>query len=387
MGLLGGSTLEKRPSALLETLDPISVGTADFDVQLTGKAGIRPWTIKVANESPYALRVDVGGYQDWIGPWIADVMPTGGATVMHVHPVILGASLPDAPQSTLLVTLAPQGEQFPGTYPMALSRQSSTWGKQTLVGQLTGAAGATVGPQTLPVPAGTQSIGFYVRLDSGRSVPQEIIITGTQGQQNYVITTTPSTTGGAQWFPYASASDSSVDVTMIAALGTSAIDVLASPVVEAINIQETSGTRLPVTLFDPASGLAITTGASPSGRGPSIGVSLFDATPAPWQAAAASTTIDGSSVANGATLTLVAAVAAQKVYVHAVDFKLNAAGNFLLDRSDGTRVAVGDASGVGAQAIDWDGHGVAGAANTALRINNNSGASITLLGTVGYTQQ
>lgn len=110
-------------------------------------------------------------------------------------------------------------------------------------------------------------------------------------------------------------------------------------------------------------------------------------TPAPWQAAAASAVLDGSTVANGATLTLVAALAGEFVYVHDVDLKLNAAGNFLLDRSDGTRVAAGQAPSAGLPAIAWDGKGIAGLGNTALRVNNNSGASITVLGTVGYNQQ
>lgn len=169
MGYFGPQTRDRPPSALLEALNPITVAAADFDVQLVTKAGIRPWKVKIANESPYAVRVELAGYIDWIGPWTADVVPTGGATVMHVHPIVLGAALPPTPQSVLLVTLAPQGEDFPGTYPVALVRQASTYQQIVPLVITPGDSGIyTIQPNTVltnavfPIPANVQSVRWSI---------------------------------------------------------------------------------------------------------------------------------------------------------------------------------------------------------------------------------
>jgi hypothetical protein len=80
----------------------------------------------LANESPYALQVSYGqGRSRWLGAWTADTFALQlGIQSLTLKPAVVG-SLINAPSSVLLVTLAQQGEQFEGTYPMALTRQTN----------------------------------------------------------------------------------------------------------------------------------------------------------------------------------------------------------------------------------------------------------------------
>jgi len=114
------------------------------------------------------------------------------------------------------------------------------------------------------------------------------------------------------------------------------------------------------------------------------------ATPAPWQAARLSAGNPGAlvAVAGGARATLVPAVAAQRIYVFDVDLVFGAAlaaPDVLLDSGAGTNVIA--IVGPPGQSFFLNRAGVPSqAVNQPLQLLNNTGAGITFVHTVTYTQ-
>lgn len=84
-----------------------------------------PWAkLKVANESPYDLSIQIAGTLHQLGPQTADLYNLYGANFIDVVAQLL-VSAASAPSAELELTWAHQDEAIPGTYPMALSREMS----------------------------------------------------------------------------------------------------------------------------------------------------------------------------------------------------------------------------------------------------------------------
>lgn len=247
-----------------------------------------------------------------------------------------------------------------------------------LLGTITTVGNGDTVSASFPIRPGTQGIAYiFYSGASGFNAPLQIQAGGDQTHQLNLFAggaglPAPNSAGSGRWYPVDKNANCSV-TSNTGSVGTTKAQVAFFALT-----------------YDPTS-IINDTLSSQSIFGDGAGnlqVTQEFATPAPWQAAITSAVVDGSTVANGATLTLVAALVGEFVYVHDVDLKLNAAGNFVIDRSDGSRVAAGQAPSAGLPAIAWDGRGGAGlVAGLSLRINNNSGASITVLGTVGYAQK
>lgn len=129
------------------TLDPVTVGSSPFTVPLwsAGQLGSPPSAVRVANESPYALQISVAGSDHWLQAWTADVYPAQGAGKILVSPSLLTTAAAP-PSSQLLVSVAEQGETFPGAYPLALDRVTSISAGTVDIGTITGPVTISGGP-------------------------------------------------------------------------------------------------------------------------------------------------------------------------------------------------------------------------------------------------
>lgn len=298
----------------MQPLAAITITGADFDIALVPDgiaAAIPPDRIKVANESPFALQLGLGGYIDWLPAWTVDVVPVRGVTSMHVHPVPLTSPMPAPPWSTLLVTTIAPYEAVAGTFPASLDRLSAAYSEQTLVANVSAGANATVTKPSLSVPAGTQSIGYLVRSDAGNDTPQLVTIQGTQSRNDYTTARPQSNIGGVNWYPF-STTDTSVDVTLHASVvNPSSIDVLASPLALAVDITNPFGNLLDVLITDPSSNtpLGVDNSGTPQA---SLLVSMVDANPAVWQSPALIARF-ASSVAAGGTGIVIAAAGGKQL--------------------------------------------------------------------------
>lgn len=323
-----------------------------------------------------------------IPPWtygavvpLPDGIRQANATLTPTVPAVAGPPVPII-QASLTWT-----DQVLPADPGHLLQQSQ-YGQQTLVANIAGAANHTIGPKTFAVPAGTQSIGFLVREDGSNAIPQSLTIQGTQSRQNYVLTTTFSTTSGVQWFNFSSASDSSVDVTLITnVLNPSSVDVLASPLVMAPDVVVAVGNVLPVELTD-GSGNPIAID-NPSAGVRSVGVSLFDATPAPWQASTNSAS-QNTSINAGATATFIAASGSTKTYMHGYAYGTdgaNAAGRITVKESVSGTVRLDlDANATRGQIAVGTLSGTPTAASNGLSITNGGGAASFIAANQAFTQ-
>lgn len=166
--------------------------------------------------------------------------------------------------------------------------QQSQYGSQVVIGTVKGGANTVVGPQNIAVPAGTMSIGYLVRSDAGNDTPRTVVISGHQAGSEYASSAPTSNIGGPQWFLFA-ASDTSIDVTLTTnASNPSAVDILASPLVEVLDIVQAFGTLANVALWSGTGATGPLTIDNPSSGILLLGVSMAEAVPAPWQAAATS---------------------------------------------------------------------------------------------------
>jgi hypothetical protein len=125
VSLFGPPAPQKPASSNLFPLDPIPITGADVAVQLAGFV-FAPGRVLLDNESPYLLRVTIGGGRFYLRAWTSNVFPTGGSAEMQVHPIALTTPLPLSPSASLLVTLVPHGEEVPGIYPMEATRQANS---------------------------------------------------------------------------------------------------------------------------------------------------------------------------------------------------------------------------------------------------------------------
>lgn len=285
-------------------------------VNLTGLGGQAQKAL-IANESVWALQVFAGGVQKWIRAWDMDVIDVSGTTQMRFVPSLL-TSTANAPSSSVLITLAFAGEDFPGQYPAPADRVASiSAGSVTVQGtatvaiagtgntvQLAGgstvaisgtptvqfAAGQAVtitagtvniqnapgtnlsvvttqthlgtfqgaggGPTNVPIPAGVHVIGV---LNVGSTITALTISGHTTGTQYNVNPPIPvsalAVNGGPTYYQIASAEDTSVDVSWTGLNVNAKFFLYAVPDTTIVYVQANPGTTLPADVTDRATRL------------------------------------------------------------------------------------------------------------------------------------
>lgn len=237
--------------AAVIALQPITITGSPQTVnlaQLLPRFGGQVAPMRFANESPYALQLQLGGDVHWIDPWTVDVFtPAQRVTSFLVTPSILTSPLPSVPSSVVLVTLAEGSETFAGSYPSSLLRQSAAYGQPQLIASLVSPGNNT---GTITLPAGTQSLAIVTQIQSGD-------------------TSFMSLTGASSGFVYYSQ-----------ALGSSAFEIIGveSAIDQQLTYQVAHGTGAGAAFF-------ITALTSPP-------PSFIERTPASWQVPTTVTTIN-----------------------------------------------------------------------------------------------
>lgn len=90
-------------------------------IQAPGTTG--QWAkLKIANESPYDLTIQIAGASEELGPQVANVYPLNGANFIDITAMAL-QPVAGAPAAQLQLTWAQSDETIEGTYPMALVRE------------------------------------------------------------------------------------------------------------------------------------------------------------------------------------------------------------------------------------------------------------------------
>jgi len=116
-----------------------------------------PWRqVKIANESPYDLSLQIAGITDELGAWTANVWDVNGTNFIDVTATAL-QPIAGSATSVIELTLAGPGETIDGTYPVALVRQANVQSPQTQLGDLVFPVGTST-QTTDPVPAGTHAL-------------------------------------------------------------------------------------------------------------------------------------------------------------------------------------------------------------------------------------
>lgn len=129
---------------------PISVDLNKFSA-----IGSSPCEVKLTNESPLTLLVTIGQDQHNLAAWTVDKFPLCAQTTFLVSPSQIQAPAPTgAPSNTLLVTVAPDGETIPGTFPAPLPRMGVT-----ILAPGTAAVGSINAVLSTVTVAGTINIG------------------------------------------------------------------------------------------------------------------------------------------------------------------------------------------------------------------------------------
>lgn len=255
--------------------------------------------------------------------------------------------------------------------------QQTTTSQQTIVASLSVAAGQQTGFQTVSVPAGTQSIGYIVRSDGTNVTPSVLAIIGVQSDNEYTGTTPPNDIGGAQWYPFA-VTDTQVQLNLGApAGGPSHVDFLASPLVLALDVQQSFGT-VPTAALTDSAGTPITIDTSSNGSR-LVGVSLADANPATWQVVNANGSIGTGGINAAATLTVIPAGGANvRTRLRKVEFEVVAAASSVLQIECPAGTARAVVNGAVGQRVNLDFDYLDCGLNAAVAIHNtgasNSGA-------------
>lgn len=253
------------------------------------------YPIRIANESPYQCTVTAVAKSISLEPYSVDVLEPSQTVTLLAATFLALSTLPAAPVSQLVVTLAEVGEDFPGSYPMPLPRQAATFSPGPVLQHITGVAGQH---QTIdiPIPAGTQQIGWQVDgLDDDGLGPTSVAIVGDQSGDSY----------GTWNFPFLQPMYS----------------VPLSPV----------DTSISVTVFPrTAHGYGIYVLAWSIGMPPSNGAAL-------WQAANLRPIAIAATLTAGTAgrLLLLGGVAGQVIYMHSASLGFDAAPGNSVSLSDG----------------------------------------------------
>lgn len=167
--------------------------------------------------------------------------------------------------------------------------QQVTTQQQTVIGTITAGVGATVS-QDFAVPAGSLAIGFAVRSQTDPTggsfdTPQLVEIIGDQTNQVYFDTGAATNTSVLS--APLDTSDTSVTCNVKGSgAHRSQVDFLAWPVLPVMSVRQNPGdTALNAVLLETGTSIAIDTDNPAAGQF-ELGVSMFHATPALWQAAA-----------------------------------------------------------------------------------------------------
>lgn len=164
-----------------QTLAPITLTSSDMDVDLTNGGRLRrPATAKVANLSSYILQLTFNGHNDYLRPSETNVFPTEGATIMHVHPVTGVGS------GTLLVAVASDNVEFPGTWPIMNNRPTGVPVNQTI----SVPSGTS---ESFTIQAGSVYLTLLLSPTNGKCA---YTLTGDQTGQQYLNETIPPVAGG-----------------------------------------------------------------------------------------------------------------------------------------------------------------------------------------------
>lgn len=109
---------------MLQSLSPTTLTGNNQRISLPSESF--PTQLRLANESPYALKILLAGDTHWLNPWMIDRFLTPSKLAFFdIVPTILASNvLSTAPSSTLLVTYAQQGDDIPGVYPLPIPHSS-----------------------------------------------------------------------------------------------------------------------------------------------------------------------------------------------------------------------------------------------------------------------
>lgn len=350
------------------------------------------WAIRVSNESAYALQIQIAGDTHWLDPWTADVWtPAQKVTQITVMPTTL-ISISGAPAVSLLITLAEEGESFPGVYPMALTREISGSVQavdtpEVLINTVHTPRNVTTN-LTITVDPAVQ--GLIINTPSANSAFQSLVVNGATTNTLYysAFAISPNNFELPVSFGINPSVDSSYILTWVYSGGTSATDtwLVGAATASRWNYSHILG---------PAAGGEYSIVGVDRGRGNfpagQMLVSLTDAQSAPWQAALSFTEFE-TQVNAGATNTVIAAPGGAKViYLHSIWV-------WILSRPANSKLVFRDSVGptslahlpeitgnLGPWNFDLKGVPLT-SSSSALQINNpGAGNSDFAIGTIAYT--
>lgn len=167
----------------MRALAPITVTGADLDVALVPDGISAAWTpgsVRVANQSRFALQCTLGADFHLLEPWTVDVWPVRSVTSMHVHPVKAEPLVPGVTSGTVWVTVAEAFESFPGTYPASVG--AAIVSEQLLQAAVINLTNATSQNGNASVPAGTQSLSIVLVPNTGAGSCFLRVVGATSGQ-------------------------------------------------------------------------------------------------------------------------------------------------------------------------------------------------------------
>lgn len=161
---------------------PSAGGNTPIDLRAAGDDACE---VKLANESPLTLTVEIGNDTHKLGAWVVDKFALCGQTRIQVISEQIQSPTPaGVPSNTVLVTVAPVGESIPGSYPAALPRMANVQSPQSDRGSLSVPAGTTGASGVFSVPAGAHSIGILI--ESGAQL-SSLSVTGVQSGTQYLL--------------------------------------------------------------------------------------------------------------------------------------------------------------------------------------------------------
>lgn len=144
----------------------------------------KPCEVKISNESPLTLLVDIAGQQHKIPAWTVDRFDLCGKTRFSINTSQVQSPSPSGvPSNLALITASTEGDSIPGIYPAPLTRMANVQSPQTFLGTLTVPLGGN-NSATFVVPASTHAIGILI--ESGAALSQ-IRCTGVPSGAVYLL--------------------------------------------------------------------------------------------------------------------------------------------------------------------------------------------------------
>lgn len=390
----------------------------------TGQTG----QVRIANESQYALQVQLSGDIHWLDPGTVDVFtPPEKITWVKIMPTILVG----APSGSVLITLAEEGEAFAGAYPMSLPAQTSITTGTVNVGTITGpvsignnvpvfnASGTQmqvfVPQKSLTPPGGTpvvrdgnpHTIGPYT-LDPGtRSIALTLdvfttaafkVVGGSTGV-SYADQSVVGVNNGVFYIEVLQIQDAQISVTIFTKVGTGSMAVTVSEILddEVITLnsnqpvstgirQLSGGTYQDIGVNDPP-------GATPRYHdgGGALLTSQLRSDPAPWQGAAQVVEMNFGNPGNGLTAVIIPGVIGQRITLLDMQWEWGSAQPTLSGRFQDTAATYNKRDGanaLGSKEFDWKGLVLPlGAGFQYSQVGGPAAGTVFCVGGIGFTQQ